>query len=455
MKIAVLGGGGVRSMFLAKSISQRAKSLNINEIVFMDNNKLKLDIFGMMAKEVSNRIDPSIKFSTTIDPIEAVKGAKYIITTIRVGEDIKRIDDEKIALDLDLIGQETTGAAGFSFAMRSVPVLAQYCELIKKYSDKNVKVFNFTNPAGVVSQTLRDMGYDFTYGICDAPSGLLHDFSKIYNVSTSSIKGECFGLNHLSFFNSIKINNKEMINEIINNDKIYKESEMRFFPKEIVQHFNYIINEYLYYYFYREKAVVNIKGSEITRGQLIEKVNKELIEKLKTFDINKDFDRCLEIFIEGYNKRESMYMKNETGASETKHPFDFDIYSPDLGGYAGVALNYIEAIEKNKEVEMIMCVPNNGSIKELEDSDIVEVTCTIKKDQVINHKFTDINESILALIKKVKTYERLASKAIRQKDRDVAIECLFSHPLVNSISLATKLVDSYISSNKDYIEGWE
>ena len=102
-----------------------------------------------------------------------------------------------------------------------------------------------------------------------------------------------------------------------------------------------------------------------------------------------------------------------------------------------------------------MCVPNNGSIKELEDTDIIEVTCTIKNNQVINHNFKDINESILALIKKVKTYERLASKAIRNKDKDIAIECLFSHPLVNSISLATELVDSYIDSNKDFIEGWK
>ena len=180
MKLAVLGGGGIRSMFLAKSITQRAKELNIDEIVFMDTNEEKLNIFGKMAQEVAKRIDSDILFTLTTDAKTAVEDAKYIITTIRVGGDLKRVDDETIALNHNVIGQETTGAAGFSFAMRSVPALAKYCELIKKYSKKDVKVFNFTNPAGVVSQTLRDMGYDFTYGICDAPSGLLHDFAKIY-----------------------------------------------------------------------------------------------------------------------------------------------------------------------------------------------------------------------------------------------------------------------------------
>ena len=65
-------------------------------------------------------------------------------------------------------------------------------------------VFNFTNPAGVVSQTLRDMGYDFTYGICDAPSGMLRRFEELYGYPENHLEALCYGLNHLSFFKSIK-----------------------------------------------------------------------------------------------------------------------------------------------------------------------------------------------------------------------------------------------------------
>ena len=48
MKITVLGGGGVRSMFLAKSIAQKAKRLGIDELCFMDNDEEKLRIYGGM-----------------------------------------------------------------------------------------------------------------------------------------------------------------------------------------------------------------------------------------------------------------------------------------------------------------------------------------------------------------------------------------------------------------------
>ncbi|MBQ6543667.1 MAG: 6-phospho-beta-glucosidase, partial [Clostridia bacterium] len=71
MKLTVIGGGGVRSMFLAKSIAQKAESLNIDRLVFMDNNEKKLNIYGRMAKEVARRINDKIDFSLTLDPREA------------------------------------------------------------------------------------------------------------------------------------------------------------------------------------------------------------------------------------------------------------------------------------------------------------------------------------------------------------------------------------------------
>ena len=65
MKITVIGGGGVRAMFLAKSLAQKSEALGIDEIVFMDNNEQKLNIYGKMAKKVALSINPDISFSLT------------------------------------------------------------------------------------------------------------------------------------------------------------------------------------------------------------------------------------------------------------------------------------------------------------------------------------------------------------------------------------------------------
>ena len=91
MKLTVIGGGGVRSLMLAKSLAQNAKEYNITHIVFMDNNVQKLNIFGALAREVAIRIMPSLDFTLTTNPVEAIQSADYIITTIRAGEDDMRI----------------------------------------------------------------------------------------------------------------------------------------------------------------------------------------------------------------------------------------------------------------------------------------------------------------------------------------------------------------------------
>lgn len=454
MKLTVIGGGGVRSMFLAKSIAQKAQELKIDHLVFMDNNEQKLNIYGKMAKKVANILCPELVFEITTDPIFAIKDADYVITTIREGGDDMRVRDERIALDMGILGQETTGAAGLSFAMRSVHALVEYCELVKQYAKPHCKVFNFTNPAGVVSQTLRDMGYDFTYGICDAPSGMLHSFAKLYGADENSIKGEIYGLNHLSYFKSITIDGKEIMHDLIENDEAYSQTDMRYFEKDLLRQRKSVLNEYLYYFYYREKAVANILNAGKTRGEQICEINKSMTEELSKIDIENDFDKAFEVFEYWYGVRENNYMASETGVKR-ENKWHFDIHQKDQGGYAGVALKFIDIVENNKQDSMILCVPNMGAIDGLMDSDIVEITCDISKDGAKPHKMSKVDEQHLEIIRRVKMYERLSSQALREKSKQKAIEALTLHPLVNSYSLACRLVEKYLELNKDYVKDWK
>lgn len=454
MKLTVIGGGGVRSMFLAKSIATRANELGIDELVFMDNNEDKLRIYGGMAKKVASILCPTLSFELTSDAKVAISNADYVITTIREGGDTMRVRDERIALNHGVLGQETTGAAGLSFTMRSVCALQEYCEMVKEYAKPGCKVFNFTNPAGVVSQTLRDMGYDFTYGICDAPSGMLYSFAKLYGADENSIRGEIYGLNHLSYFSSITINGKEIINDLIENDEAYEKTDMRYFEKKLLKERNSVLNEYLYYFYYREKAIANILNAKQTRGEQICEINKKMTEELMNVDIENDFNTAFKIFEHWYGERENNYMASETGVKR-QGQWHFDIHQKDNGGYAGVALKFIEIANSGKSDTMILCTANNGAIPELKDSDIVEITCDVSKNGVVPHKFESVDEQNLEIIKRVKMYERLSSEAIRTKSKQKAIEALTMHPLVNSYSIATQLIDEYMELNKDYVKEWK
>ena len=454
MKLAVIGGGGVRSPFLAKSLAQASDELGMDEIVFMDNDPKKLEIYGRMARQVALRRRPDIDFRLTGDPVEAVRDADYIITTIRAGGDDLRVRDERAALNLHLLGQETTGAAGFSFAMRSVPALVEYCELARRWAKKDVKVFNFTNPAGVVSQTLRDMGYDFTYGICDGPSSLLASFAALYGVSPDRVTGSCYGLNHLSFFNGIQLDGREILPELLRDERLYTQTDMRFFEPELVARMGCILNEYLYYFFYREQAVQHILDAGQTRGELIARINREMTRELSAMDVERDFDASLRVFEKWYGQREGAYMAAETGIRRGGDGFRFDIHAPETGGYAGVALNYMRIRAGGRRGRMILCVPNDGAIPGLRDSDVVEITCAVEGGEITPQRVEHPGELQMELIRRVKLYERYASEALRTKSIRRAVDCLMVHPLVNSWSLAKTLVAEYLEINRDYTKGW-
>lgn len=454
MKISVIGGGGVRSMFLSKSIANRAKELNITELVFMDSDSEKLNIYGKMASQVAKRLAPDMKFSLTSDPIDAIRDADYVITTIRAGGDKMRCRDERIALDMGYLGQETTGAAGFSFAMRSIPALAQYCEYVKEYANPNCKVFNFTNPAGVVSQTLRDMGYDFTFGICDAPSGMLRSFEEFLGLPLGSTEAFCYGLNHLSFFNEIISNGENVVPKLLESDEAYKKTDLRYFKKEDLLKKQFIPNEYLYYFYEPKKSVQNILNAPMTRGEQIEQINREMTKALKNIDIEKDFETALEIFEYYYGLRENSYMASETGEKRDKQ-YKFDIFAPDDGGYAGVALGIIDALVHKTEQTVIACVPNyNNALDFLSETDTVEISCKIKDGQAVPLAPKIVSEENKELISAVKEYERLASRAIRLHSRKSAVDALTVHPLVNNREAAEFLTEKYGELNKNYFGEW-
>lgn len=452
-KLAVIGGGGVRSIFLAKSIAQYADKVGIGRLVFMDNDPEKLRIFGGMAKQAAHMLKPELAFELTTDPVAAVRDADYVITTIRVGGDAARCRDEHAALDAGVLGQETTGAAGFSFAMRSVPALIGYCDLIRRYAKHDVRVFNFTNPVGIVSQALRDAGYDFTFGICDAPSGMLHQFAELYHEDPSAVKGELFGLNHLSWFSKISCQGRNIVPELLLSDEARSKTDLRIFDRDLLSFIGLVPNEYLYYFYYRQKAVDNILRVGKTRGDDILEINTGMLKELRELDPEKDFQKCLDIYTKWYGMRENRYMATETGHKREK-VWSFDIYSRSDGGYAGVALNYIRILQSGAPGEMILCVPNEGSLNFLEDKDTIEVTCDISDKGAVPHRFDNIPNATKELIRQVKHYERIGAQAILKKSRKLAIEALMAHPLVNAYDIASCLAGQYIANNECYTGEW-
>ena len=453
MKIGVIGGAGVRTVIFINGLLKRYKKLNIDEVVLYDNNHEKLNVIGKLCRHVVSREGKDLVVREVYDAVDAIKGMDYIVTTLRVGGDHSRVVDESVALKNGVIGQETTGVGGFSMAVRTIPVLMEYCELIEKHAPE-AWIFNFTNPSGLVTQALHSAGHHRIIGICDAPSSMKYRMAEKLGVTEEELYVEFFGLNHLSWIRSMQVNGEEIMPKLIADDDFMSSiQELEIFDRDIAMKTGMIPNEYLYYYYHRERALANINKSDMTRGQTIEKVNIQMMEELKGMDIDADPEEALQIFLYYMQLRENSYMSIESGSAERPMLERGSLPVPEGMGYAGVMLDCIEGMQSEEGRTLVLSVLNQGCIPFLNDEDVVEVTCNVSKNGIEPVKQTDIPEMCELYIRLIKRYERLTVEAVRDHSEDKAVEALMMHPLINSYSLAKKLIADYNEAYGEKILG--
>ncbi|MBP5295258.1 MAG: glycoside hydrolase, partial [Lachnospiraceae bacterium] len=267
-KLALIGGGSVRTYYFIESLLKFYREMDIGEVAVMDTDAEKLRYFGGIASFIS--AGSGLKVTLTGDAEEALRDADYVVTTIRVGQDLFRTKDERIALSEGLIGQETTGAGGFSYALRTIPVMIGYMKMIRRFAKPDAPVFNFTNPAGLVTQALYDAGFDNVIGICDNATGIKTDLADALKLNASDLFVKVYGLNHLSWASRVEIGGEDVLPALMANESFVRNfHQFLYFDRDYVRRIAQIPNGYLYYYVHREKALRNLQEAPETRGEFI------------------------------------------------------------------------------------------------------------------------------------------------------------------------------------------
>jgi len=456
MKLALIGGGGVRSPLFVASALRRAERVGLEELCLMDTDAEKLAIFGELCREVTRRAESDVRITTTTDPAAALDGASHVVTTIRVGGDHGRVLDERIALGHGVLGQETTGPGGFAMALRSIPAILKYAEMLEKASP-GAWLFSFTNPAGLVTQALRDAGFSRTIGICDGANVGHQSVADWLNVDQRKLRAEVFGLNHLSWTRRVLLGDDDVLAPLLRNPAFLSGTMMKLFDPALVERIGMWLNEYLYYFYYAEQAVEAIGRDEKTRGEEIVELNAKLLDRLRAINVARDPAAGLHAFYTYQNRRHATYMHyaqpDGPSMDEADQHVD-DVHMSDGEGYAGVALGIIEALETGEPLYTALNVPNAGAIDGMRADDVVEVSCVIDRAGVRTLPIGAIPAPQLHLMRQVKLYERLTVEAIATRSRATAIAALMAHPLVLSYSRAKPLVDEYLAAHAAYVGEW-
>jgi 6-phospho-beta-glucosidase len=211
------------------------------------------------------------------------------------------------------------------------------------------------------------------------------------------------------------------------------------------------LNEYLHYFYHRDEALKALLAKPETRGEEVVRLTTELLERLRQTNPRTNPDQALSVYHEVMGKRSATYMAH---AREGKPRHETPSAEEDEEGYAGVALGVIQAIATHKPHFTGLNVPNNGAIDGLQDDDVVEVSCTVDAGGIHPIHIGAIPEGQYLLTRTIKRYERLASQAILNRSKIMAVEALATHPLIGSYPLAVKLVDAFVEAHHEWVGDW-
>lgn len=447
MKLTLVGGGGFRVPHIA-SVFQTGQ---LDELCLYDVDQARLEVM----RNVLDQLDMSaaigaVTVTTSLE--EAVSGADYVFSAMRVSGACGRVIDEREALSRGILGQETVGIAGYAFAFRQIPEALRLARAVAELAP-SAWVLNFTNPAGIITQAMRTV-YPRVVGICDTPIGMVRRAMHVLGIDEGEAEYDYVGLNHLGWLRTMVVGGTDCLPELLADDAMLgRMEEAHVIGMQWIRALGHMPNEYLYYYYKNREIVERLQHGQ-TRGEFLVKQQGHFYEAASAFP-----DQAGRLWQEADAERNATYMAEARQEGEERPDEGIE------GGYQRVALELINALSSDGQSSgaessglMILGVGNSDAddvadngllIPELRADAIVEVPCRVDALGIHPQRPARVSGPELGLMASVKACEELVIDAALAGDREIAWKALASHPLVDSIDVAREVLDAYMRANPD------
>ncbi|MEU1598449.1 6-phospho-beta-glucosidase [Streptomyces sp. NPDC005708] len=444
MKLTILGGGGFRVPLVYGALLGDRGEGRVTQVVLHDLDAGRLSaVTRVLAEQAARGTDvPEVTATTDLD--EALRGADFVFSAIRVGGLEGRANDERVALAQGVLGQETVGAGGIAYGLRTVPVAVDIARRVARLAP-DAWVINFTNPAGLVTEAMsRHLG-DRVIGICDSPVGLGRRIARVLGADPKEAWIDYVGLNHLGWVRGLHIAGRDELPRLLADpDLLGSFEEGKLFGTDWLQSLGAIPNEYLHYYYFNREAVRAYQQAEKTRGAFLRDQQAHFYEEMRAPDA-----QALAAWDRTRAEREATYMaeNRETAGAGEREPDDLS------GGYEKVALALMRAIARDERTTLILNVRNRTTLSVLDAEAVIEVPCLVDANGAHPVAVDPLPDHASGLVCAVKAVEREVLAAAESRSRATAVKAFALHPLVDSVNVARCLVEGYtaVHPGLDYL----
>lgn len=418
MKIAVVGGGSTYSPELLHGLAERAEALGLDEVALCDVSPERLAVVGAFSARMVAKLAPRVRVRATQSLDDALEGATFVVTQIRVGGQAARLEDERMGLRHGVIGQETTGPGGMAKALRTIPVLLGVAERAAARAP-GCALINFTNPVSIVTEALLGQGAVRTVGLCNIPISQRMELAAHLGVRPEDVELDSVGLNHLSFVRGVRVEGQDVLPQLIEDVSALLQSGTKpknipdlDFPAELLRSLGMIPSDYLRYFFMAPETIAEQRAQPKLRAQAVMEVEAELLAWYA--------DPAHDTRPEALTKRGGAF-------------------------YSRAALEVIEAVRGDTGTRLVVDTRNDGAVPELPARACVELPCRVGAAGAAPLPQAPLPPEIRGLIQHVKAYEELTVRAARTGARRDVYLALLTHPLVPSAEIASSLADEVMA----------
>lgn len=424
IKIAVVGGASSYTPELFDNLVDFQEELKVDQVVLADLNPEKLDFIAGVCERLLKKSGLGVRLSQTGKLEQAIAGADFVILQIRVGGLEARVRDERVPMELGLIGNETTGAGGFACALRTAPVALEIARKIEQLAPQ-AWLLNLSNPAGIVTEALIEHSRVRTLGFCNIPINTTYALAEVLAVDPKKLQLDSFGLNHLSWSRGAKVDGEELLQPLIAGTRdrdslLYRRGLVEsLIDPEWLRTLGMIPGWYLRYFYYPEKILESDRKKARSRGQ------EDMISEARLSEI---------YATTGFGKEATEILKAKGGAQ---------YYLPVLQVMASMVMDRGDVIT----VDTL----NGKALPDLSPNVCVEVPARIYRDRVEPLPAGSMPSSVRGLVQAVKNYEELTVEAALSGDQGKAVAGLMVNPLVGSYPKARKFLDRVLENEQDYL----
>ncbi|MEU5027676.1 6-phospho-beta-glucosidase [Streptomyces milbemycinicus] len=446
MRLTVLGGGGFRMPLVYRALLDDSGDAagRCTELVLFDTDRGRLDAIGaVLAEQAAGRPGaPAVRATTDLD--DALRGADFIFSAIRVGGLAGRARDERVPLAEGVLGQETVGAGGVLYGLRTLPVALEIAERIAAVAP-DAWVINFTNPAGMVTEAMQRVLGDRVIGICDSPVGLCRRAARALGADPGRASYDYVGLNHLGWLRGVIVDGRDRLPELMADTAALESfEEGKLFGAPWLRALGALPNEYLHYYYFNREAVSAIRQAPATRGEFLRDQQAGFYAEAAAAGTAEGAAGAgaLELWERTRMEREATYMAESREASGGWQRDSCDL---DGGGYDRIALAIMRAIARDERATLILNVRNRTAVPGLDADAVVEVPCLVDAGGARPLAAGPVAPDQLGLMLTLKAVERATIAAATSHGpaaRAAALRALAVHPLVDSVNVASRILNA-------------